>query len=187
MKAVCFTYGFQIFKPFLSFFQQALVRMDRHIPIYQRMQRVEDVIADLALAKCQNTVIGTPGRIKGVSGGEMKRLSFASEVSRFFFMMSLCNTLTYKELLYKKEKKIGRKNKGLRLPTQSPNRWPLSSDHQGWMVRLMSLQRGNFMYQPLLDRCRNTLSWRSNFQYLQNGFTHFFQIIFGAAALFLPI
>lgn len=59
---------------------QALVRMDRHIPIYQRMQRVEDVIADLALAKCQNTVIGTPGRIKGVSGGEMKRLSFASEV-----------------------------------------------------------------------------------------------------------
>uniref|UniRef100_A0A8D9A8A2 Protein white n=1 Tax=Cacopsylla melanoneura TaxID=428564 RepID=A0A8D9A8A2_9HEMI len=59
---------------------QALVRMDRHIPVYQRMQRVEEVIADLALSKCQNTIIGTPGRIKGISGGEMKRLSFASEV-----------------------------------------------------------------------------------------------------------
>ncbi|KAL1462441.1 hypothetical protein WDU94_014275 [Cyamophila willieti] len=60
---------------------QALVRMDRHIPVYQRMQRVEEVLADLALSKCQNTIIGTPGRIKGISGGEMKRLSFASEVS----------------------------------------------------------------------------------------------------------
>ena len=26
-------------------------------------------------------MIGIPGRIKGISGGEMKRLSFASEVS----------------------------------------------------------------------------------------------------------
>lgn len=34
----------------------------------------------LALSKCQNTVIGIPGRLKGISGGEMKRLSFASEV-----------------------------------------------------------------------------------------------------------
>jgi hypothetical protein len=34
----------------------------------------------LALNKCQHTVIGVPGRIKGISGGEMKRLSFASEV-----------------------------------------------------------------------------------------------------------
>lgn len=34
----------------------------------------------LALSKCKNTVIGQPGRIKGLSGGEMKRLSFASEV-----------------------------------------------------------------------------------------------------------
>ena len=34
----------------------------------------------LALTKCRNTVIGIPGRLKGLSGGEMKRLSFASEV-----------------------------------------------------------------------------------------------------------
>ncbi|CAB3363689.1 Hypothetical predicted protein [Cloeon dipterum] len=59
---------------------QALVRMDRWIPYEARMKRVEEVISELALTKCQNTLIGIPGRIKGISGGEMKRLSFASEV-----------------------------------------------------------------------------------------------------------
>lgn len=59
---------------------QAMVRMDRHIPYAQRMKRVQEVIQELALSKCQNTVIGIPGRLKGISGGEMKRLSFASEV-----------------------------------------------------------------------------------------------------------
>lgn len=59
---------------------QALVRMDRHIPHSQRMARVEEVITELALTNCQNTIIGVPGKLKGISGGEMKRLSFASEV-----------------------------------------------------------------------------------------------------------
>nr|WOD55111.1 ABCG transpoter White [Hymenopus coronatus] len=59
---------------------QALVRMDRHIPYRQRMARVEEVLSELALSKCRDTIIGVPGRIKGISGGEMKRLSFASEV-----------------------------------------------------------------------------------------------------------
>lgn len=38
-------------------------------------------LLQLMLSRCQNTVIGVPGKIKGISGGEMKRLSFASEVS----------------------------------------------------------------------------------------------------------
>nr|QEO19116.1 white [Limnogonus franciscanus] len=59
---------------------QALVRMDRHIPYETRMCRVEEVISELTLTKCQNTIIGVPGKLKGISGGEMKRLSFASEV-----------------------------------------------------------------------------------------------------------
>ena len=59
---------------------QAMVRMDRKIPMEQRIDRVNQVINELALTKCRNTVIGQPGRIKGLSGGEMKRLSFASEV-----------------------------------------------------------------------------------------------------------
>ncbi|KAM0733916.1 Protein white [Formica fusca] len=59
---------------------QATVRMDRHIPRHQRIKRVNEVIDELALSKCRNTRIGIPGKVKGLSGGEMKRLSFASEV-----------------------------------------------------------------------------------------------------------
>lgn len=54
--------------------------MDGHIPYKQRMRRVDEVISELALLKCQNTTIGIPGRLRGISGGEMKRLSFAAEV-----------------------------------------------------------------------------------------------------------
>ncbi|XP_077978606.1 protein white-like [Glandiceps talaboti] len=60
---------------------QALLRMDEHIPKKERMNRVSEVIKELGLTKCANTIIGNPARgIKGISGGEMKRLSFASEV-----------------------------------------------------------------------------------------------------------
>ncbi|XP_043198378.1 protein white-like isoform X1 [Amphibalanus amphitrite] len=60
---------------------QALLRMDSHVPYEARMKRVADVIQDLGLTKCADTVIGSPslGK-KGISGGEMKRLSFACEV-----------------------------------------------------------------------------------------------------------
>lgn len=83
---------------------QAMVRMDRQIPYDQRIKRVNEVIEEvrpyhhilahavvphfilcsfceqLALSKCRNTIIGVAGKVKGLSGGEMKRLSFASEV-----------------------------------------------------------------------------------------------------------
>ena len=48
-----------------------------------RMDRVEQVILELGLTKCRNTLIGNPEKgIKGISGGERKRLAFACEVSR---------------------------------------------------------------------------------------------------------
>ncbi|XP_071490677.1 protein white-like [Diadema antillarum] len=60
---------------------QAWVRMDKEIPMKSRLRRVSDVIRALGLSKCADTVIGNPDRgIKGISGGERKRLSFASEV-----------------------------------------------------------------------------------------------------------
>lgn len=49
------------------------------MPYKEKLQKVDEVIADLSLTKCQNTIIGVTGRIKGLSGGERKRLSFASE------------------------------------------------------------------------------------------------------------
>lgn len=59
---------------------QAMLRMDRHISTEHRLARVEEVLMELGLVKCANTKIGVPGRIKGISGGEMKRLAFACEV-----------------------------------------------------------------------------------------------------------
>lgn len=37
-------------------------------------------VFQLGLVKCADTLIGIPGRMRGISGGEKKRLSFASEV-----------------------------------------------------------------------------------------------------------
>ncbi|RZB41074.1 scarlet, partial [Asbolus verrucosus] len=59
---------------------QALVRMDREISYKERMQRVEEVMLELALTECQDSQIGITGKIKGISGGEKKRLAFAAEV-----------------------------------------------------------------------------------------------------------
>ena len=60
---------------------QALLRMEKQMTYEERMIRVGEVINELGLKKCENTVIGNPERgIKGISGGERKRLAFASEV-----------------------------------------------------------------------------------------------------------
>ncbi|XP_053393173.1 protein white-like isoform X2 [Mercenaria mercenaria] len=59
---------------------RALLRMDKNMSKEKRMHRVNDVIKELGLQKCMDNMIGDPGRIKGISGGEMRRLSFASEI-----------------------------------------------------------------------------------------------------------
>ncbi|KAL4222302.1 ATPase [Mactra antiquata] len=59
---------------------RAMLRMDREVNKKRRLQRVDEVIQELGLKKCENNIIGDPGRLKGISGGEMRRLSFASEV-----------------------------------------------------------------------------------------------------------
>jgi ABC-type multidrug transport system ATPase subunit len=59
---------------------QALLRMEQEVSRARRLERVDEVIQELGLQKCQDNIIGNPGRIKGISGGEMRRLSFASEV-----------------------------------------------------------------------------------------------------------
>ncbi|XP_049938063.1 protein white-like isoform X2 [Schistocerca serialis cubense] len=58
----------------------ALLRMDRHFPYDLRLKRVEELISEFSLTDCQHVMIGIPGRIRGISGGEMKRLAFAAEV-----------------------------------------------------------------------------------------------------------
>ncbi|XP_065827732.1 protein white-like isoform X3 [Oscarella lobularis] len=42
--------------------------------------QVDDIMREMGLEKCKDTVIGIPGKMKGISGGEKKRLAFASEI-----------------------------------------------------------------------------------------------------------
>lgn len=59
---------------------QAHLRMEKGLSQEQRVARVEEVMQELSLTKCAKTLIGVPGRIKGISGGETKRLAFACEL-----------------------------------------------------------------------------------------------------------
>lgn len=57
----------------------ARLRMNPSIPYATKMARVEQVINQLGLTKSANTIIGTKLQ-RGLSGGEQKRLSFASDL-----------------------------------------------------------------------------------------------------------
>nr|XP_039263394.1 protein white-like [Styela clava] len=58
----------------------ARLRMDSSVSENERLSRVNEVMDQMGLRKCENTMIGTPGKTKTISGGEMKRLSFAAEL-----------------------------------------------------------------------------------------------------------
>ncbi|CAL1533119.1 unnamed protein product [Lymnaea stagnalis] len=59
---------------------RALLRMDKKLDKRARLARVEEVITEMGLQGCANSRIGAAhGTKKGISGGERKRLSFASE------------------------------------------------------------------------------------------------------------
>ncbi|KAK7066128.1 ATPase activity protein [Halocaridina rubra] len=55
--------------------------MGKKYTVAERVERVNEVMTELSLNKCADTLIGIPGRLKGISGGETKRLAFACEVS----------------------------------------------------------------------------------------------------------
>eukprot|EP00118_Oscarella_pearsei_P005221 m.23701 g.23701 ORF g.23701 m.23701 type:complete len:697 (+) comp28518_c0_seq2:216-2306(+) len=59
---------------------QAALRMGREYSLKDKMARVDQVMSDMGLHKCEDTIIGIPGKIKGISGGEKKRLAFATEI-----------------------------------------------------------------------------------------------------------
>ncbi|GFS00567.1 ATP-binding cassette sub-family G member [Elysia marginata] len=59
---------------------RALLRMDNKLDHQARLKRVEEVIQEMGLISCAESRIGaSSGTKKGISGGERKRLSFASE------------------------------------------------------------------------------------------------------------
>ena len=56
------------------------LRIDRNYSAQEKAGRVHELLHELGLEKCENTKIGYPGRMNGISGGEMKRLAIACEL-----------------------------------------------------------------------------------------------------------
>ncbi|CAI2349121.1 unnamed protein product [Caenorhabditis sp. 36 PRJEB53466] len=59
---------------------QAKLRLPPGTSSAERARRVDEVMKEMLLEKPQNSRIGVPGIKKGISGGEMKRLAFATEM-----------------------------------------------------------------------------------------------------------
>lgn len=58
----------------------AKLRLDKLFTNDQINQRINEIIQQTGLRKCESSRIGTPGMNKRLSGGERKRLAFASEI-----------------------------------------------------------------------------------------------------------
>lgn len=59
----------------------ANLRMDPKISAEEKLKKVEDILVILGLTKAQDTLVGFPtGKLRGISGGEKKRLSVGTEL-----------------------------------------------------------------------------------------------------------
>lgn len=58
----------------------AMLRLPTTMSWSEKSKRIQDVIDELGLTKCENTKVGVPGFTKGISGGERKRLSIGIEL-----------------------------------------------------------------------------------------------------------
>ncbi|CAI2348758.1 unnamed protein product [Caenorhabditis sp. 36 PRJEB53466] len=72
----------EIFTPTLTVEEYLMIQASLRIrgDKATRRERVDEVIEMLGLAKCRRARIGTPGLVKGISGGEARRLTFACEL-----------------------------------------------------------------------------------------------------------
>lgn len=70
------------------FLPQARLKLDRRTRSSTRNHKVGELLQHLGLADCAHTLIGEPGSKKVISGGERKRLAFATEVSSRAFRLT---------------------------------------------------------------------------------------------------
>ncbi|KAG1665895.1 Protein white [Nymphon striatum] len=60
---------------------QSKIRLSQHLlSASERKKKVDAILLEFGLMKCADTKIGGPNSFKGISGGEMKRLSFATQM-----------------------------------------------------------------------------------------------------------
>lgn len=57
----------------------ALLRLPKTVSLEEKKKRVEDMIRLLNLSKCAETIVGD-SQVKGISGGERKRVAMAMEL-----------------------------------------------------------------------------------------------------------
>ncbi|XP_044505225.1 ABC transporter G family member 14-like [Mangifera indica] len=62
-----------------ALFFTALLRLPNSLSRNEKLQHVEQVITELGLTRCRNSMIGGP-LVRGISGGEKKRVSIAQEM-----------------------------------------------------------------------------------------------------------
>ncbi|KAK5576017.1 hypothetical protein RB653_007155 [Dictyostelium firmibasis] len=63
----------------LNFYAQ--LKMPRDVPIKEKLQRVQDVIDEMGLNRCADTLVGTAdNKIRGISGGERRRVTISIEL-----------------------------------------------------------------------------------------------------------
>uniref|UniRef100_A0AC35U768 ABC transporter domain-containing protein n=1 Tax=Rhabditophanes sp. KR3021 TaxID=114890 RepID=A0AC35U768_9BILA len=73
----------ELFLPTLTVKEHLTIQARLRLPDFDEIKqqsRVNGVMRELGLLKCQNTCIGSANSKKGISGGEAKRLAFASEL-----------------------------------------------------------------------------------------------------------
>jgi ABC-type multidrug transport system ATPase subunit len=58
----------------------AILRLPSSVSIKTKMKKVDEVMDELGLTKSADSVVGIPGFVKGISGGERKRLAIATEL-----------------------------------------------------------------------------------------------------------
>lgn len=57
----------------------ARLRLPSAMPLADKLAKVEAIISELGLRKCQDTIVGNE-LIRGVSGGERKRVNVGTEL-----------------------------------------------------------------------------------------------------------
>lgn len=62
-----------------TLFFTALLRLPSNLTRNDKLQHVEQIITELGLIRCRNSMIGGP-LVRGISGGEKKRVSIAQEM-----------------------------------------------------------------------------------------------------------
>ncbi|EAL71957.1 ABC transporter G family protein [Dictyostelium discoideum AX4] len=63
----------------LNFYAQ--LKMPRDVPLKEKLQRVQDIIDEMGLNRCADTLVGTAdNKIRGISGGERRRVTISIEL-----------------------------------------------------------------------------------------------------------